>query len=312
MLGIRIRILLRQSPGDADDSLLLFGDGSLVNVGDIRDLKGGFKGVDLLTLSACNTAASGPGADGKEVECFATIAQERGAKAVLASLWPVSDRGTSELMKSFYPLRIQSEPAGSARVSIWRGSDPVCGSVKAQHPRISPRAICVDFLPLDSTDLVADVQRLPLRDGSVDLVIATGLFEHVVDERALMEEIHRVLRPGGVAHIEMPFLQQYHDDPIDCRRMTVSGLELAMGRSGFQKQRSGVHIGPSVTIATLLSYYAALLCEGRHLAFKVLSTLVFAVVSTLLWPLKFLDRFLAGKPSAHRLAFGVYFTGRKL
>jgi CHAT domain-containing protein len=116
------------SPGDAEDSLLLFGDGSLVNVGDIRDLKGGFKGVDLLTLSACNTAASGPGADGKEVECFATIAQERGAKAVLASLWPVSDRGTSELMKSFYRLRSsgggvsKSELLRRAQLELIRGT----------------------------------------------------------------------------------------------------------------------------------------------------------------------------------------------
>jgi SAM-dependent methyltransferase len=219
--------------------------------------------------------------------------------------------GKTNYQRFIPSLTWQCEPQIERVLSELKSPDARVVDLGAGGRRVSPRAICVDFLPLSSTDLVADVQRLPLRDGSVDLVIATGLFEHVVDERALMEEIHRVLRPGGVAHIEMPFLQQYHDDPIDCRRMTVSGLELAMHRSGFQTQRSGVHIGPSVTIATLLSYYAALLCEGRHVVFKALSTLVFAVVSVILWPLKFLDRFLAGKPSAHRLAFGVYFTGRK-
>ena len=104
------------APGDADDSILLFGDGSLVNVGEIRDIKGGFKGIDLLTLSACNTAASGPGADGKEVECFGTIAQERGAKAVLASLWPVNDRSTSALMANFYQLRAASPSESKAEL----------------------------------------------------------------------------------------------------------------------------------------------------------------------------------------------------
>ena len=106
------------APGDADNSLLLFGDGSLVNVGEIRDIKGGFKGIDLLTLSACNTAASGPGADGKEVECFGTIAQERGAKAVIASLWPVNDRSTSTLMSNFYRLRAAS--ASESKVEVLR------------------------------------------------------------------------------------------------------------------------------------------------------------------------------------------------
>src|SRR5262249_21161755 len=78
--------------------------------------KGGFRGVDLLTLSACDTAASGPTADGKEVECFGTIAQEEGAKSVIASLWPVSDRSTSLLMQTFYRLRAQNPTATKAEL----------------------------------------------------------------------------------------------------------------------------------------------------------------------------------------------------
>ena len=44
---------------------------------------------------------------------------------------------------------------------------------------------------------------------------------------------------------------------------------------------------------------------------KALSTGAFLVTSVLAWPLKFLDRLLVNKPSAHRLAFGIYYTGRK-
>jgi CHAT domain-containing protein len=92
------------NPGDARASQLLLGDGSLLTVGEIRKFKGGFKGVDLLTLSACDTAASGTAPDGKEVESFGTVAQDRGARSVLASLWPVHDGSTSALMQSFYRL----------------------------------------------------------------------------------------------------------------------------------------------------------------------------------------------------------------
>jgi CHAT domain-containing protein len=57
--------------------------------------------VQLLTLSACNTGLG----DGTEVEGFGTLAQRQGAKAVIASLWPVADSSTSQLMQEFYRIR---------------------------------------------------------------------------------------------------------------------------------------------------------------------------------------------------------------
>jgi SAM-dependent methyltransferase len=38
---------------------------------------------------------------------------------------------------------------------------------------------------------------LPLADGSVDLVIFSEVIEHLVDTDSAIEELHRVLRPGG-------------------------------------------------------------------------------------------------------------------
>lgn len=114
-------------PTKAEDSILLLGDGTLMNVGDIRDIKRAFKGTDLLTLSACNTASSSVRGDGKEVESFATIAQDRGARAVIASLWAVNDRSTSALMQTFYKLRAgrsldKAEALRKAQEMLLRGS----------------------------------------------------------------------------------------------------------------------------------------------------------------------------------------------
>ena len=61
-----------------------------------------FQGVDLLTLSACNTAATQADANGREVDGFVELAQRLGAGAVMASLWEVSDVSTAELMTRFY------------------------------------------------------------------------------------------------------------------------------------------------------------------------------------------------------------------
>jgi CHAT domain-containing protein len=44
------------------------------------------------------------------VEGFGTLAQQRGAKAVIASLWPVVDESTALLMREFYRIR-ETNPA---------------------------------------------------------------------------------------------------------------------------------------------------------------------------------------------------------
>ena len=177
--------------------------------------------------------------------------------------------------------------------------------------RITPKTICLDFVAQENTDVVADVEHLPFADGSIDLVYATGLFEHVADERTVIREIARVLKPGGIAHVEVPFLEQYHEDPIDCRRLTVPGLEMCMARESFETLAKGAHIGPTVALLNMRARWWALVFEGESQLAKAASFGVFALLSTLQWPLRHLDRFLIHKRRAHTLAAGVYYTGRK-
>jgi len=90
----------------SNTSFLLLGDGTPLSLQDIaaRDLR--FDKVDLLTLSACETAVGGGrGENGLEVEGLGVLAQIQGAKAVLATLWPVADDSTGVLMRQFYWTR---------------------------------------------------------------------------------------------------------------------------------------------------------------------------------------------------------------
>jgi CHAT domain-containing protein len=96
----------RFSPGTEVNSFLLLGDGQQLTLGDIRTQNYRFDNVDLLTLSACDTGlGGGRDSQGREIEGFGVIAQQQGAKAVLATLWPVADQSTAMLMAEMYRRR---------------------------------------------------------------------------------------------------------------------------------------------------------------------------------------------------------------
>lgn len=93
-------------PGTESDSYLVMGDGQPLTVRELRQGDYLLEGVDLLVLSACDTAVGGSGT-GAEVEGLAVVAQRLGAKAVVASLWPVDDRSTGAWMADLYRRQIR-------------------------------------------------------------------------------------------------------------------------------------------------------------------------------------------------------------
>jgi len=52
-----------------------------------------------------------------------------------------------------------------------------------------------------------DITQLPFPDAEADLVLATDVIEHLVDDRPAIREIVRVLKPGGAALIAVPAFQ---------------------------------------------------------------------------------------------------------
>lgn len=65
--------------------------------------------------------------------------------------------------------------------------------------------------------LGADLTRLPFRSGVFDVVSALDVIEHVEDDVKAVEEIQRVLRPGGILVASVPayqFLWGPHDEAL--------------------------------------------------------------------------------------------------
>jgi len=119
-------------PGDMTKSFLLLGDGTALTMDKIRtspQLK--FTGVELLTLSACQTAVGEIDANGNEIESFGVIAQQSGAKAVLATLWPVADESTSLFMSEFYRMKKNDPQISKAEAIRLAQKAMIDGTIKS-------------------------------------------------------------------------------------------------------------------------------------------------------------------------------------
>ena len=102
------------NPGNINTSYLLLGNGEKITMSEFVNRRAfEMPNVDLLTLSACNTAV-GNRSNGSEIESFAVLAQRRGAKSVLATLWLVDDNGTGEFMQRYYRLRTENPALSKA------------------------------------------------------------------------------------------------------------------------------------------------------------------------------------------------------
>jgi SAM-dependent methyltransferase len=87
----------------------------------------------------------------------------------------------------------------------------------------------VDVAPSPGVDYIADLTKpWPWADGSIDEVLAYDVFEHLPDKRQTMNELWRVLKPNGIARIQVPHATDGdggHCDPTHCSYWTTSDFE---------------------------------------------------------------------------------------
>ena len=83
-------------------------------------------------------------------------------------------------------------------------------------------------------DVYADLRRLPVADESFDVVLCTQVLEHIAEPERVLREAQRILRPGGLAVVTVPFLAAEHEVPHDYFRFTTFGIKELLERAGFQ------------------------------------------------------------------------------
>lgn len=88
--------------------------------------------------------------------------------------------------------------------------------------------VLVDACAKYEPDIVADVQKLPFADASIEAIVCLEVLEHVENPFAAAAELHRVLKPGGRIVASVPFFWPHHPAPgyyKDFWRFTPEGLQ---------------------------------------------------------------------------------------
>jgi SAM-dependent methyltransferase len=106
------------------------------------------------------------------------------------------------------------------------GVDLVAGGLRRAHALVP-----------DARLLLADVCALPIEDASVDIVLSANLLEHVPDDVGALAEMHRVLKPGGLAAVIVPAgpsTYDYYDAFLGHERRYKRGELASKAGDGFE------------------------------------------------------------------------------
>lgn len=152
--------------------------------------------------------------------------------------------------------------------------------------------------------LICDAHDVPFTDHSFDGVIIQAVLEHVCDPFRVVEEIHRVLKPGGLIYAETPFMQQVHARAWDFTRFTELGHRRLFRK--FDEIDRGACCGTGMALAWAWQYF--LLSFTSRKIFRTILR-VFSELSAF-W-LIYLDKLTIRTKGTQDAASGFYFLGRR-
>lgn len=112
------------------------------------------------------------------------------------------------------------------------------------------RYVGCDMRAGPGVDRIEDLGRLTLPDDSVPSILCLETLEHVFEVRRAIDEIIRVLAPGGIVVISTPLNFYLHDYPGDYWRLTPSCLDRLLSPLGATiVGRQGVESFPHTVFA---------------------------------------------------------------
>lgn len=90
------------------------------------------------------------------------------------------------------------------------------------------------YLGGDRPDAFASAEAQPFKSSTFDTVVGLSMLTYLPEPGRMIDEAHRVLRPGGTLILEFTQMVPLHDEPWDFFRFTRFGAKYLLERSGFE------------------------------------------------------------------------------
>ena len=133
----------------------------------------------------------------------------------------------------------------------------------------------------EAIDVYYDGRTLPFTDESFDSIFSSEVFEHVFNLSQILDELHRVLKPGGHMLLTVPFVWDEHEIPYDFARYTSFGLKHILREKGFvvvQEKKTTSYVS---TICQMWAAYVYQHIFPKHKAIRIALTPLFITPITL-------------------------------
>jgi SAM-dependent methyltransferase len=150
--------------------------------------------------------------------------------------------------------------------------------------RIHPNVLTVDLFDYPEVDIICDLRTLPFADENVDAFLTSSVLEHIENGSALVDDMYRCTRAGGVGIHSVPFLFPFHEAPYDFVRYTHVGLRSLFGN--WQVLRLYNAAGPITLANTVAVEFFSTLLSFRINRLKEFLYLFLGFIAS---PLKLLD-----------------------
>lgn len=158
--------------------------------------------------------------------------------------------------------------------------------------RVDQDVVALDASDYDAVDIVARLEALPFKTGTIDTLCSSSVLEHVPDLEGALSEIARCTRQGGLSIHLVPFMYPFHASPYDFRRWTHIGAAELLSGWDVVEQRSAA--GP---ISLFLICFNDFIASVLSLGIPRIKAPIYLMTCLLTFPIKFLDApFIGRKP----------------
>ena len=83
-------------------------------------------------------------------------------------------------------------------------------------------------------DDLYDGTKFPYQNDSFESALCNQVLEHIFNPDEFLTEINRVLKPGGILLLTVPFVWDEHEQPYDYARYSSFGLNALLAKNNFK------------------------------------------------------------------------------